>query len=225
MAENREDITQAWDAEYAVGRYKDEAPVAFVDDIVRIAREAGANRGLYVGCGNGRNYVPLTAAGLDLVGLDLSAEAIGQLSARIPERADRLIIGEVSVIPADEVFPLVVALQVLQHGDRAAAHDLLAQCLLRVAKRGLFCVRVNAVGTDVYLEHEVVERDEDGSFSVRYLQGPKAGLIVHFWSALELHRALTNAGLMPVLQLRPEATWRQNQINGLWMQWEGIYRR
>ena len=32
--------------------------------------------GLYIGCGNGRNYVPLVEAGLDLVGLDVSATAI-----------------------------------------------------------------------------------------------------------------------------------------------------
>jgi len=61
----------AWDAEYAAGRYAGDPPVAFVRDIVDAARERGLRRGLYVGCGNGRNLLPLLDAGLDLTGLDI----------------------------------------------------------------------------------------------------------------------------------------------------------
>ena len=57
---------RAWDAEYAAGRYSGEPPVGFVEDIVAAAKDAGADQGLYIGCGNGRNYIPLTEAGLDL---------------------------------------------------------------------------------------------------------------------------------------------------------------
>jgi hypothetical protein len=47
-----------------------------VDDIITAARDAGISRGLYIGCGNGRNYIPLSEAGLDLTGLDISVTAI-----------------------------------------------------------------------------------------------------------------------------------------------------
>src|SRR5882724_11713626 len=67
-----------------------------------------------------------------------------------------------------------VAIQVLQHGSRREVHHLLGESLQRVAPGGLFAVRVNAVGTDVQHAHEVIERDPDGSYSVRYLEGPKA---------------------------------------------------
>jgi hypothetical protein len=33
------------------------------------------------------------------------------------------------------------------------------------------------------------------------------------------------SGLVPVLGLRPQATWRAMREQGLWLQWEGIYRR
>jgi hypothetical protein len=59
----------AWDAEYAAGRYRREPPVGFTADIVVAATARRLHRGLYIGCGNGRNYVPLRDAGLDLVGL------------------------------------------------------------------------------------------------------------------------------------------------------------
>jgi len=36
---------------------------------------------------------------------------------------------------------------------------------------------------------------------------------------------VTAAGLRPLLALRPQATWRTNREQGLWLQWEGIYRQ
>lgn len=216
---------QSWDAEYAAGRYEAEPAVAFANDIIVAAKAVPADHGLYIGCGNGRNYMPLVNAGLDLVGLDISQTAIQQLADRMPSRRDRLVVGDLSVLPGGDVYPLVAALQVLQHGTREQTHAFLAEALGRVAVEGLFCVRVNAVGTDVFHPHAVVERDADGSYSVRYEAGPKAGLTVHFWAARELRAALIAAGLTPVLELRPQGTWRQPADKGLWLQWEAIFTR
>src|SRR6266851_5482462 len=215
----------SWDAEYAAGRYVDDPPVAFVSDVLVAAKDAGARRGVYIGYGNGRNYVPLTAAGLDLIGLDISATAIAQLAGRMPGCRDRLLLGDLSALPAGERYPLVIAIQVIQHGTRRQTHAFLADALARVAPDGLFCIRINAVGTDVEHAHQVVERDVDGSFSVLYEAGPKSGLTVHFWAARELSDAIVSAGFVPVRPLRPQATWRQPPARGLWLQWEGIYRR
>lgn len=216
---------RAWDAEYASGRYEGEPPVGLVDDIVAVAKNAGTDSGLYIGCGNGRNYIPLTEAGLDLIGLDISATAISQLTRQLPGQRDQLITGDLAALPAGRRFPLVVAIQVMQHGTRAQTHNLLADALAVVAPGGLFAIRVNAVGTDVHHRHEVTERDTDGSFSVRYTEGPKTGMTVHFWAARELESAVAEAGFAPVMSLRPQATWRAERAAGLWLQWEGIYRR
>jgi 2-polyprenyl-3-methyl-5-hydroxy-6-metoxy-1,4-benzoquinol methylase len=122
----------AWDAEYAAGRYAGEPPVAFVRDIVAAARERGLRHGLYVGCGNGRNLLPLLDAGLDLTGLDISPQAIAQLQARRPDRASRLITGDLAALPRMARFDLVVGIQVFQHGTRAQAHQHLAAAATRV---------------------------------------------------------------------------------------------
>jgi len=222
-----EDAAGSWEAEYATGtRYAaDEPPVGFVGDILALAKEYGVETGMYLGCGNGRNFIPLSDAGLNLTGLDIAATAIGQLTERAPHYADRLVIGDLSALPAGARYPLVIALQVIQHGDREAVHALLAETLARVEDGGLFAIRVNAVGTDVHHAHDVVERGGDGSFSVRYAAGPKTGLTVHFWSALELDAAIRAAGLAPVARLRPASTWRDPQTRGQWLQWEGAYRR
>jgi predicted TPR repeat methyltransferase len=220
-------VAESWDAEYATGtRYApDEPAVSFVDDILALARKHGIERGLYVGAGNGRNFIPMSEAGLELIGLDISAVAIDQLKERAPRYADRLLLGDLSRLPNGARFPLVVALQVLQHGDRQQVHGLLARCLERVENGGVFAIRVNGSGTDVRYSHEIVERAESGSFAVRYTEGPKQGLTVFFWAAVELDRAIRAAGLAPLLCLRPQSTWRNPAMLGQWLQWEGIYRK
>ena len=78
-------VGASWDAEYRRGRYAGEPPIAFVETIVATLQAEPAlwrGRGLYVGCGNGRNYLPLVDAGAELEGIDLSREAITQLVRR-----------------------------------------------------------------------------------------------------------------------------------------------
>ena len=233
-------VTAAWDAEYAAGRYVGEPPVRFVRDILAAAGEAAATTGLYVGCGNGRNYLPLAQAGLDLAGLDISAAALAQLSTRLGggsgsrpggrpgdgpgSRPGRLVCGDLSCLRASALFPLVVGIQVFQHGDRATAHAHIRQAARHVAPGGLLCLRVNAAGTDVWPAHEVTERHADGGFTVRYLAGAKRGLLIHFFAEAEL-AGLLAAGFVPVRPLRCDRTWRTRPATGQWSQWEAIWRK
>ena len=162
----------AWDAEYSAGRYQDDPPVGFTRDILAAARQAGVARGLYVGCGNGRNYLPLVAGGLDLTGLDISAAAITQLAARAPGHRDRLTCGDLTALPPGAAWPLVIGIQVFQHGDRATAHAHIRAAQQRATPGGLFCLRVNATGTDIWPGHEVTEHDPNGGLTVRYQPDP-----------------------------------------------------
>src|SRR5437773_4243559 len=124
-----------WDAEYRSGRYADDAPLPFVGDILTALDDAPTLRdgiGLYIGCGNGRNYLPLVDAGLRLYGLDLSLEALRQLSAR-RSTPPPLICGDFRSFAAERGFDYVVALQVFQHGtaDAAAAYFANVATILR----------------------------------------------------------------------------------------------
>ena len=215
-----------WDAEHAAGRYRDAPPVGFVGDIVDAARAHGFGtaEGLYVGCGSGRNYLPLVHAGLDLVGLDISGTAIEQLAVRAPERRTSLVHGDLTALPPGRTWPILIGIQVFQHGDRANTHAHLRAAQQRVQPGGLFCLRVNAVGTDVWPAHEITEADPDGGFTVRYLDGPKKGLQIHFYSGPELD-ALFADGYTPVCARRLHSTPRTPAERGQWLQWEAIWRR
>jgi len=213
----------AWDAEYASGRYRDEPPAGFTRDIIAAARSRNLRRGLYIGCGNGRNFVPLSEAGLDLAGLDISAQAIAQLRQRRPAAAG-LIVGDLSALLPSARFDLVIGIQVFQHGHRDQAHRHLTAAAAHVAPGGLLCVRVNATGTDIRHRHERTEAAGDGSFTVRYRSGPKTGLDIHFFTAAELER-LIGGGFTAVLPPRLDSTPHAPPARGQWSQWEAIWQR
>jgi SAM-dependent methyltransferase len=218
-------VATSWDREYRSGRYEAERPVGLVDEILGCseATDLPRGRGLYVGCGNGRNYLPLVAGGLDLVGLDVSAAALKQLAERAPERAADLLLGDLSALPPEVSFAIVIGIQVFQHGCRADAHENIRAAMKLVLPGGLLCIRVNAVGTDIRYRHRLIEQDADGGFTVEYLEGPKAGLAIHFFAGAELSRLVDP--FEPVLELRSAATQRTSPRVGFWLQWEGIWRR
>ena len=112
--------------------------------------------------------MPLLAAGMDLVGLDISLTALQQLGTRLAPRRGLLICGEIRSLNPSAVFDVIVAIQVFQHGSRAETHRHIRDAQRRVAPGGLMCVRVNSTATDVFPAHDVVEREDDGSFTVQY---------------------------------------------------------
>jgi len=213
----------SWGAEYASGRYHNEPPVSFAYDVIDAARSANLSQGLYIGCGNGRNLVPMSDAGLDLIGLDVSFQAITQLHQRKPGAA-RLIVGELTALQPSARFEMVIGIQVFQHGRCGQAHDHLARAAAHVAPGGLLCVRVNATATDIRYDHQRTETADDASFTVHYLSGPKTGLDVHFFTAPELEGCIPD-GFSPILPLRLDRTPWHPPASGYWSQWEAIWQR
>jgi len=213
-----------WDREYLSGRYSGEDAVPFVADILSTARERGVRRGVYLGCGNGRNFVPLATAGLELTGVDVSSVAIRQLSERLPALAPRLHVGDLSVLPRQSLYPLLVGIQVFQHGNRATCHRHLREAQHLLEPDGLFCLCVNGFGSEYEFRNEVVETGEDGSETIRYLAGPKAGLLIHFFGRDELERLFASE-FRPVLPLRRVTMKRDPPGAGHWDQWEAIWQK
>jgi SAM-dependent methyltransferase len=205
-------VAASWDEEYRRGRYAGDAPISFVQDIVTAVEEhrppAG---GVYIGCGNGRNLIPLVEAGIDFVGVDISSAAIEQLRTRLPEA--RLVHGDLTAVEGN--FGLVVGLQVFQHGSEDEAHAHVRAAIDRLLPGGLFCLRVNAVGTQIEYAHTSL-----GHNTVRYDEGPKEGLLVHFFERDELD--LLTRELEPVLPLRVVRMLRRDGTH--WDQWEAIWR-
>lgn len=220
-------VSRSWDDEYRRGRYRDEPPIPFVARIIDILRdrpETLSGKGLYVGCGNGRNYVGLVEAGLDLIGLDVSREAIAQLRADRPHLAPDLVRADFHDFESEWPFDYIVAIQVFQHGTADAVRSMFARAAKLLKRGGLLFVRVNSASTDVYHSHRVVERGDRGGFTVRYDEGPKRGLAIRFLSLRELSETL-DPWFTPLVPPTQQSTSRQSPKRGSWAQWEGVWVR
>ena len=142
----RDLAAERWDAEYRGGRYAGQPPVPFVDRILATLGTSPlrSSTGLYVGCGNGRNFLPLVDAGLRLYGLDLSAESLRQLAARNPAVSERLICADFRTWDSQRRFGYVIAIQVFQHGVAADVAGYFAKAASMLDPGGLLFLRVNS---------------------------------------------------------------------------------
>ena len=214
-----------WDQEYRSGRYAGERPLAFVADILAALDAAPSVRagvGLYIGCGNGRNYLPLVDAGLHIYGLDLSLEALRQLAAR--RSALPLICGDFRGFAAAGGLSYVVAIQVFQHGTAADVATYFSNVRTALRPGGLFFLRVNSASTQIFHRHTVIERASHGGLTIRYEAGSKEGLAIHFYARDEL-AALTADGFEPVMPPHERIIERTPPQTGFWAQWEAVWRR
>ena len=221
-------LSQAWDASYREGRYGAEPPLGFTADIIRELKRNPSvmnGRGLYAGCGNGRNYVPLMEAGLDVVGLDVSRVALNQLSRGLPRCSALLHHGDFLDYLQDAPFQYVIAIQVFQHGDMSRARQYFAKASSLLERGGLLFLRVNASDTQVHHGHDVIEKNDTGGFTVRYNEGPKKGLDVRFFSKEDLFDLVGTNGMSAVNELKNVTAKRLPPCTGSWSQWEMIARK
>lgn len=222
-------LSKRWDEQYRKGRYEGEGPVAFVRKVVETLQHRGGARrlrGLYVGCGNGRNYIPLADAGLDgLSGIDVSPVAVDRLSGRRPHLADRVRVASFETFEPALPLDYIVAIQVFQHGGEGETAEYFERSFRLLNGLGLLFLRVNSSATDINFSHRVVERNRYGGLSVAYTGGPKRGLTVHFFARDEIMARLRDAGFEIVYGPHDDTVKRSPPQTGAWSQWEVIARK
>lgn len=218
--------TQRWNQEYLSGKYDGEGPVPFVADILATLEDAGltSGSGLYIGCGNGRNYIPLIDAGLTLTGLDISEEAIQQIQASRPASTNPLACADFFDYQSSEPFDYIVSLQVFQHGTQEEITKHFAKTTDLLKPGGIFFLRVNSTATQIFHEHRAIETSTEGGETIEYLAGPKTGLNIHFYTKAELEH-LTQDVFQPIAPLTEKVMDRKPPQTGQWAQWEGIWRK
>jgi SAM-dependent methyltransferase len=220
-------VSQRWDQAYRSGRYVGDAPLPFVDVIlVSLYQYAHLRRrvGLYIGCGNGRHYIPLVDAGLKVVGLDVSRQSLQQLAARRPACAKRLLCIDFRDYAPKYRMSYMIAIQVFQHGTASDVAAYFAKVGRLLQPGGLFFLRVNAASTQIDHPHTVIDRSALGGYTIRYDTGPKQGLPLHFYSRRELMH-YTKGIFEPVLTPREDATLQPPDRGSTWVQWEAVWQK
>ena len=221
-------LSRVWDSEYRMGRYRTDPPLKFTADIIRELKnhpDLIHGHGLYVGCGNGRNYVRLAESGLKMTGLDVSNVALEMLSKRLPQCRDNLVCGDFLNYKPGIRFQYIISMQVFQHGTISRVERYFKKASSLLGSGGMMFLRINASNTIPYRNHEVVEKSDTGGFTVRYTGGPKNGLDVHFLSKEDL-LGLVEKNDMYVLHGIKNVTMRRSVLDpGTWSQWELMVKK
>ena len=221
-------ITQAWDKSYRSGKYRTDSALDFTDNIIKKLKSnlnLKNGRGLYVGCGNGRNYSKLAESGLDVTGLDVSGVALAELSKRLPQYADMLHQCDFLDYRQEELFQYIIAIQVFQHGNMDRVNRYFEKTSMLLERGGLVFLRVNASNTTIQYDHDVIEENDTGGFTIHYKEGSKNGLDIHFFSKEEICSIVCKNDMTVIRELRNVATKRVSPSTGSWSQWELVARK
>lgn len=226
MGKQQELTAQKWNQEYLTGKYEDEAPIPFVSDILATLKDNKKlnGNGLYVGCGNGRNYIPLVGAGLNLTGLDISPEALNQIKAKHPNNSNNLVCADFLDYQAPSTLDYIASIQVFQHGAQEEVTKYFEKTAQLLKTGGLFFLRVNSAATQIFHKNKTIEVGLKGGKTIEYTDGPKAGLNIHFYTKEELEY-LTMGLFRPVTKPTEVIMVRKPPKSGQWAQWEGIWRK
>ncbi len=99
--------------------YDLEEPHEDIEKVIDYFKKGGVNKVLDLGCGIGRNMIPLAKAGFKMTGVDLSVKGVDLAKKKIKENglSGEFARGDFQKLPfKDRKFDAVVAVQVLQHG-------------------------------------------------------------------------------------------------------------
>ena len=132
--------------------------------------------------------------------------------------------GRPGALPEGARFGTVIGIQVYQHGTESEAQAHVRAAIDRVVPGGLFCVRVNGVDTEIDYAHTVLTRSTGSGLTIRYDDGPKRDLLVHFASREEL-LARARASFTLVAEPWEDVIRRDPPKTGSWAQWEVVWRR
>lgn len=215
-------IRQTWDMGYAEGKYVFEGPVGFTSDIINFTREhlPPDARGLYVGCGNGRNFVPMVEAGLDIDGIDLSPEGIDQIRQKLPaDFKGRLEVGDFHDLQGQ--WDYLAAMQVFQFGDSSKSKAHFARAAQLIRPGGYLFLRAPSVATNIDLPHELLEGKEAGPRTVKYSHAN----IYHYFDEQELSDLAATNDFQIVVPAREERIVRESPRSGHWDYLDTIWQR
>ena len=213
-------LPRRWDREYLRGRYAGEQPIPFVEKIMRMI--PGDGSGLCVGCGNGRNYIPLARAFGGLEGIDISPVAIRQLCMAAPGLADRVRCGDFADIAINHTYEYIISIQMLQHGSIRVILEYFEKAVALLKAGGMMFLRVNSASTVPRFPHRITERDGHGGFTAMHLEGPKARLDIHFYTLEEITHLCKD---LEIIESHEDATPRTPPGRGSWFQWKVVLRK
>lgn len=159
-----------------------------VDQRARIGRSV-----LDLGCGRGRNLIPLVERGLDVVGIDLSSKGLEMASHELRRRGlhAALVQGSSHALPfRSQSFDFVVAMGTIHHNFWADIESSFAE-VARVLRPGR-CLFFKCRADDD--NEQSREQVSDCGRTAIDTAGSKRGIVQHYFSHEELQQLANDFG-------------------------------
>jgi len=191
-------IITNWDASYSQGKYAGlgMAPTVekFYDNFLKGSDIKTIG---FVGCGNGRNLIPLAKMGFKTSGVDLSDVALKQLKSRIASENLTTALARKSFynLPwEDGSMDCVNANNSLQHNDWTGAQKSFKEISRCVKKSGLIFVSVRSSKRNMPKEKQII-KDQGITFIPTNPLNQKFGIMIHHYTLEELEKLAIISGL------------------------------
>ena len=177
-----------------------------------------------MGCGNGRNYIPLLKNKLDLTGLDVSNKGLTQILDAFPPAEKKLVEADYLGFEPGHLFDYVISLQTFQHGNIDVAREYFEKTAALLKPGGLFFLRVNSSNSDVFFDYDSKQQSQGGGIELTSSGDIDNKIDVHFFSKGELE-SLTNNAFSIVRDLHEIEEIRHVPKTGRWVEWEGVWQK
>ena len=183
---------------------------------------------LDLGCGNGRNLVPLAEKEekeYRLTGIDISGEGLNRTRERLDEKNLKAELKkgactDLSEI-SDESQDLVFSMGVIHHNRWEGIQQSFAE-VKRVLKPGKSFVFSGRSINDTDTPREQIE---DHGFTARDTEGNKEGVIQHYFTEEEL-RELAEENKFEIVKEPEELTWPRDEYKDrVQARWQVVYRK
>jgi len=179
---NRDLWNDLWDDRIRSGDLKGpNSRDKYLVEFIKQRREEMGKQLLDIGCGTGRNYIPLVEEGFDVTGLDISPVGLQILKEQLEEKrlSAKLVMGKSSELPFDsDSFDFVLAHGSLHFGTWNEIENNFAEVwrVMRPKRYFLFEVRSRNDATKI-----TQRMDDKGYTAIDF-----TGLLMHFFTKEEL---------------------------------------
>lgn len=163
-------------------------------DFLRLLHKYQIKRIVEMGCGCGRNLLPMAAQGFEVIGVDHSSVALEAAKNNLQEKQ---LAHQVQFIHQDwtlfqQPSPAVVAWHVLGHGDLAQVEGNLRQMIRLVEEGGLCLFNIPSIKTVLAWDRQC---DSVQAYSFIYEEGDEAGIRHSFFSYDKIVSILQDEGV------------------------------
>ena len=215
---NQPSVSEYWNRVYKSMTNNDSPPLSFTDRIKRNVqhRFKEKGKGLYAGCGDGRNYIPLSQSGLDIIGLDISSEGLNRLARKNPKYAHQLICADFEKFEVNCLFDYIISIQFFHMAVEPKIISYVAKVAQLLKPSGLLFLRATSTGTQITTKHTITEQNTWGGFTIEYTEGEHKGRPIHYFSQVELDQILGCNGLYITFSQKVECRSDQKRLIVMW---------